>query len=191
MTTGASCTVGVLHERDREWALPRARSRCGDCGVARGGLHHPGCDLQRCPRCRGQLISCGCRFDDEVFDDGFDDDEVDDEALIPDRVGAMYFDGNGVLTEHRWIAGQEVVIHDDDVPDSDRTVVDGIPCTTALRTVIDIAPDLGAVEFHRVVRDCLDRRLFTVEEGLARIARADMQGRRGAELLRLHLLGSG
>lgn len=35
-------------------------SRCGDCGVAVGGNHHPGCDMEKCPRCAGQLISCGC-----------------------------------------------------------------------------------------------------------------------------------
>ena len=33
---------------------------CGDCGVAPGKPHHPGCDLEDCPRCEGQLISCGC-----------------------------------------------------------------------------------------------------------------------------------
>lgn len=35
-------------------------SHCGDCAAPRGGLHHPGCDMERCPRCRGQLIMCGC-----------------------------------------------------------------------------------------------------------------------------------
>ena len=34
--------------------------RCGDCGVAADGWHHPGCDMETCPRCGGQLISCGC-----------------------------------------------------------------------------------------------------------------------------------
>jgi len=37
-----------------------ATGRCGDCGVAVGGWHHPGCDLAECPACGGQLITCGC-----------------------------------------------------------------------------------------------------------------------------------
>ena len=51
--------------------------------------------------------------------------------------GSMYFDSNGVLTEHRLIDGMEVIVHYEDIPDSDCTVVDGIPCTTALRSVIE------------------------------------------------------
>lgn len=47
--------------------------RCHDCNVAVGGYHHPGCDMERCPRCQGQLISCGC------LDDGSDDDWGDDD----------------------------------------------------------------------------------------------------------------
>ena len=34
--------------------------RCHDCGVAPGGFHHPGCDVERCPRCDGQLIGNHC-----------------------------------------------------------------------------------------------------------------------------------
>lgn len=34
--------------------------RCHDCNIKHGGFHHPGCDTERCPKCGGQLISCGC-----------------------------------------------------------------------------------------------------------------------------------
>ena len=34
--------------------------RCHDCNVISGGFHHPGCDMEQCPKCGGQLISCGC-----------------------------------------------------------------------------------------------------------------------------------
>ncbi|MCP3684681.1 MAG: hypothetical protein GY861_18595 [bacterium] len=39
---------------------------CGDCGVKHGGFHHPQCDVERCPRCKGQLISCGCLDEEDV-----------------------------------------------------------------------------------------------------------------------------
>ena len=32
---------------------------CG-CGVHKGELHVPGCDDEQCPKCHGQMISCGC-----------------------------------------------------------------------------------------------------------------------------------
>ena len=39
--------------------------KCHDCGIVHGGKHHPGCDVERCPRCKGQLISCGCLEEQE------------------------------------------------------------------------------------------------------------------------------
>jgi len=41
-------------------------TRCHDCGILnqRGNVHHVGCDMERCPKCEGQLISCRCA--DEV-----------------------------------------------------------------------------------------------------------------------------
>lgn len=42
----------------RRWASPRRP--CSDCAVIRGEFHVPGCDLERCPACGGQAISCGC-----------------------------------------------------------------------------------------------------------------------------------
>lgn len=42
--------------------------RCGDCGAKYGHYHHPGCDIEPCPICGGQLISCDCEI--EVFATG-------------------------------------------------------------------------------------------------------------------------
>ena len=39
--------------------------RCDDCGVARGNLHEIGCDLEPCPRCGGQAITCDCFYEDD------------------------------------------------------------------------------------------------------------------------------
>ena len=107
---------------------------------------------------------------------------------MSDEPGSMYFDRNGVLTEHRLIDGVEVIVHYDDVPESDRTVVDGIPCTTALRTVIDLAPELEPEQLAAAVQDCLDRNLFSVDDAMVRLDQPDMKGRLGAALLKITLL---
>lgn len=36
--------------------------RCHDCGTKQGWIHDDGCDWETCPKCNGQLLSCGCDF---------------------------------------------------------------------------------------------------------------------------------
>ena len=38
---------------------------CHDCGVVEGQFHASHCDVERCPRCGNQLLSCACDFDFE------------------------------------------------------------------------------------------------------------------------------
>jgi hypothetical protein len=100
------------------------------------------------------------------------------------RRGDLFLDANGFPAERVVLGGQDVIVHYVDVPDSDITTVNGLPCTTALRTVIDIASGIDTAELERIVRDCLERRLFSREEAMARIAEPDMQTHPGAPLLR-------
>ena len=99
----------------------------------------------------------------------------------------VYIDSNGCLTERIRVGSQEVVVHYDDIPESDITNIDGIRVTTPIRTVIDIAPDVRPRELARIIRDCLDRGLFTIEEALARLGQPDMAARKGAHLVRAAL----
>jgi hypothetical protein len=96
----------------------------------------------------------------------------------------MYIDAHGCLTEVVKLGDQEVIVHYDDIPESDITTVRGLRCTTPVRTIIDIATQTSKRELQRIVQDCLDRGLFTTEEALTRIAQPDMASRRGAQLLR-------
>lgn len=188
MLSGRSCTVDALHYDGRRFALPPVgrhprdvvvAGRCGDCGVERGGLHHLGCDLQACPRCRGQLLSCGCRFDEDgdAWDDEWDDDIVD--LGVP-----LGVDGNGLLMTQRSVGGIDVVVRHADFPDSDITERYGIPVTTALRTAIDVAPDLEPGDLRAMVDDFLGRGLFTLDEAWERLGRPDMETYAGAEIMR-------
>lgn len=73
-------------------------------------------------------------------------------------------DANGCLTERVTFGSETIVLHHDDIPESDITLVGGVPCTTAIRTVIDIAAELRPAELETVMNDCLDRGLFTIDE---------------------------
>jgi hypothetical protein len=71
MTEGISCLTDPVVIGGRTYAPipwgqePRPRHRyepeeCRDCCTPLGGIHHPGCCMERCPACHGQAIGCGC-----------------------------------------------------------------------------------------------------------------------------------
>jgi hypothetical protein len=80
MRGSPSCNLEILSVRYpllKDWQvfqrIPHESARdspCHDCGVQDAGYHHPGCDNEECPRCHGQLISCGCFYPFEESDDG-------------------------------------------------------------------------------------------------------------------------
>lgn len=42
------------------WGCDPSVDKCGDCGVGFGQIHKKSCDLEQCPACGGQRLSCGC-----------------------------------------------------------------------------------------------------------------------------------
>ncbi len=61
---------GVEHVRIRygdegdDWGADRMP--CRDCAVLKGQQHVPGCEVERCPACGGQRLSCDCDYDEDV-----------------------------------------------------------------------------------------------------------------------------
>ena len=70
----------IRYGDERGW--PRMRDRCGDCNVLAGRVHHHGCDIEHCPRCQRQAITCGCLWkgEEHLADDW--EDEWEERLLL-------------------------------------------------------------------------------------------------------------
>ena len=55
-------------EEEEDWGAGKGRL-CHDCAVIAGEMHVPGCDVERCRVCGGQLIGCQCPYDDIADED--------------------------------------------------------------------------------------------------------------------------
>ncbi|GMQ84924.1 MAG: DUF559 domain-containing protein [Acidimicrobiia bacterium] len=90
-----------------------------------------------------------------------------------------------VTTRHDRAHRVSFIVHESlDLLAHDIVAIDGIPVTTAARTVVD----LGAVAHPRHVEDCLDvglrKRLFTLDEVRHLFNRVARRGRRGVGVIR-------
>jgi len=62
------CLGGKLFARtkfgDECFGCRIATQPCSDCYVIQGQYHVPGCDVEECPNCHTQLLSCECDIGD-------------------------------------------------------------------------------------------------------------------------------
>ena len=63
--TTTTCTIKTIilddeKEYNRDTQYFDQNDRCHDCNIKNElyNIHHLGCDMERCPQCGGQLISC-------------------------------------------------------------------------------------------------------------------------------------
>jgi hypothetical protein len=110
MTAVEGCTLDVFGDFADGVPRPRIRygeeildytpkGRCHDCDAKPGSAHHPGCDMEVCPRCGGQAIGCECLESAEPVpswaperwpwfcdDCGIDCAEIDENYMVFDEL---------------------------------------------------------------------------------------------------------
>ncbi|MEI8238527.1 MAG: hypothetical protein WCI22_03840 [Actinomycetota bacterium] len=126
-------------------------------------------------------------------------EDVDDAAAMlidiqprawlshPTAAALLGFDGarleapyHAILQRGDYVTRAGLIVHTSSyMPLSDRVFVDGLPVTSPVRTIIDLAPTLSAKALTAVIDGALRDRLITEEALLARIAELRTQGRYG------------
>jgi hypothetical protein len=65
-----------------EWGDGLVGRRCADCNASPGSVHHHGCDVELCPACGRQSISCDCLWADEEHLAEDREEEMDKRFLL-------------------------------------------------------------------------------------------------------------
>jgi len=73
-------------------AVNEAPELCPVCATANGELHTPGCPVEVCPWCGGQLIHCHCRFEQTGRKEFSQESHLDDFLELLDKKGRVAFD---------------------------------------------------------------------------------------------------
>lgn len=61
---GGAVKKRIPYGKETRFKLLDDTERCHDCNCKPGELHHSGCDMEECPLCHGQLLSC----EDSIYD---------------------------------------------------------------------------------------------------------------------------
>lgn len=57
------CTVVRYEGENLDRLAVESPEFCESCMAPEDSMHHPGCDRERCPCCKGQAIGCQCYED--------------------------------------------------------------------------------------------------------------------------------
>lgn len=79
-----------------DWYYGEKDAKCGDCGHGCGEMHDLNCDIQRCPSCGGQMLSCDCgpayEIDDNISKEELDEAKKGQQKEILREQGIVFFD---------------------------------------------------------------------------------------------------
>ena len=84
--------VAAMEELAAHLPVNEAAELCPVCATANGELHTPGCPVEVCPWCGGQLIHCPCRFDKTGIKEFSQEGHVDAFLAFLDQKGRIPFD---------------------------------------------------------------------------------------------------